>query len=81
MFMFRHTCIHTNGTDEYVYNNIQVWMNDIRKYTEGTKPPRIVMRFNPDSDKTTPPDLQMITSFTGVVEPELLQIDRVAEPV
>ena len=51
------------------------------KYTEGEKPPHIVMLFNPDSDKTTPPDLQMITSFTEVIEPELLQIDRVAEPV
>ena len=60
---------------------IQVWINDIRRYTEGDKPPRIVMQFQPDSDKTTPPNLQMITSFTGVVEPELLQIDRVAEPV
>ena len=60
---------------------IQVWTNDIRKYTEGAKPPCIVMQFNPDSDKTTPPDLQMITFFTGVIKPELLQIDRVAEPV
>ena len=61
---------------------MQVYKKDIVKYkTEGDKLPHIVMQFNPESDKTTPPDLQMITSFTAVSKPELLQIDRIAEPV
>ena len=61
---------------------MQVYEKDILKYkTEGDKLPHIVMQFNPESDKTTPPDLQMITSFTAVKKPELLQIDRIAEPV
>ena len=61
---------------------MQVYKKDIAKYkTEGDKLPHIVMQFNPESDKTTPPDLQMITSFTAVNKPELLQIDRIAEPV
>ena len=49
--------------------------------TKRDKLPHIVMQFNPESDKTTPPDLQMIASFTQVNKPELLQIDRTAEPV
>ena len=61
---------------------MQVYKKDIVKYnTKGDKLPHIVMQFNPESDKTTPPDLQMITSFTRVNKPELLQIDRIAEPV
>ena len=61
---------------------MQVYEKDILKYkTEGDKLPHIVMQFNPESDKTTPPDLQMITSFTAVNKPEFLQIDRIAEPV
>ena len=61
---------------------MQVYKKDIVKYkAEGDKLPHIVMQFNPESDNTTPPDLQMIASFTTVNKPELLQIDRIAEPV
>ena len=74
--MFRY--IRVVLMNMYIYRYGRMTYGSILR---GTKPPRIVMRFNPDSDKTTPPDLQMITSFTGVVEPELLQIDRVVEPV
>ena len=59
---------------------VQVYSHDILGYTGEGKPPRIMMLFTPDSEDTTPPDLQMITSFAGAIkESKLLQIDRVAE--
>ena len=60
---------------------VQVYSRDILKYTGEGKPPHIVMQFTPDSDSTTPPDLKMITSFSGMKKAKLLQIDRVAETI
>lgn len=59
---------------------LQVYSHDILGYTGEGKPPHILMLLAPDSEDTTPPDLQMITSFAGAIkESKLLQIDRVAE--
>ena len=58
-----------------------MYKSDIVKYSGVGMPPHIVMEFNPGNDMTTPPDLQITTSFIGVIKPELLQINRVAEPL
>ena len=60
---------------------MQVNKDDILRYTGEGKPPRVVMLFSPVSDKTKPPDLQMIATFgAGVsMEPNIFQLHRKAE--
>ena len=49
-------------------------------YTGEDEPPCIVMTFKDNSDKTTPPDLSLPVTLTGVREPrERLRIHRPAE--
>ena len=56
---------------------VQVYSHDILRYTGEGKPPRIVMLFTPDSDNTTPPDLKMITSFSGMKKTKLLRVAEI----
>ena len=52
----------------------------MEEYTGEDEPPCIVMTFKDNSDKTTPPDLSLPVTLTGVREPrERLRIHRPAE--
>ena len=58
----------------------QVSRSAVEGYTGEGEPPCIVMTLRADSDDTTPPDLYLPVTFTGVSEPSKeLQIHRPAE--
>ena len=60
--------------------NIQVSKDSMTGYTGEGKPPCIVMLLKAVSDKTTPPDLSLLVTLTGVREPNnRIVLERTAE--
>ena len=60
--------------------HVQVSRAAVEGYTGEGEPPCIVMTLRADSDKTTPPDLSLLVTLTGVREQsKALKIHRPAE--
>ena len=64
-----------------IIQNIQVSRKDVEQYTGVGKPPYCEMTLRADADGSTPPDLAVPVTLTGVKTPTTIMLEREARDI